>query len=402
MFFDGSYFDRLDKRYLSETDLLVRDMVRQFVVKEILPKVADWETGKFEPYSSQEELIKNLMKRFGELGLLGTNLNLQKYIPGFEKASVYSYGVIMRELEAGDSTVRSCVSVQSALTMSAIFKYGSEAQKEKWLPLLAAGEKIGAFALTEPQGGSDPKRMLTRAKIKDDHFVLNGAKSWITNGSIADVVVVWAVIDGNEIRGFLVELPAEGFFASDERKWAFKAGISSSLNFNGCRIFKENILPGTVIGLRSALSCLNEARFGINWGVIGAARRCFENALDFARERELFGEKLVQKQLVQKKLAEMYSLIRLSQLLVYDLSKLKDENNSEIDFYETSFGKYNNVASAVRVAELAHEIRSADVFTEEDEVGRHLRNLRIVRKYEGDHDVQELIVGAAITGEKAY
>ncbi|MEK7123989.1 MAG: acyl-CoA dehydrogenase family protein [Patescibacteria group bacterium] len=344
------------------------------------------------------------MIKFGELGLLGMNLDLEKYVPGFEKAGAFAYGVAMRELEAADSAMRSCASVQSGLVMYPILKYGTESQKEKWLPLLYAGETIGAFGLTEPQGGSDPRRMLVKAECDGDDFILNGTKCWITNGSIADVVVVWAKLGGEkgDVRGFLVEKGTPGFNAIDEKKWAFKAGIASTLSFNDCRISRENVLPGTIVGLKAALSCLNQARFGINWGVVGSARQCFKNALDFAKQRELFGTKLAGKQLIQKKLAEMFAAIRLSQLLAYDLAGVKDDGNGIIDHREVSFGKYNNVAAAVRVAELAHEIRSADVFSEEDEVGRHLRNLRVVRKYEGDHDIQTLIVGQAITGEAAY
>jgi glutaryl-CoA dehydrogenase len=399
--FDESYFDKMDARYFSETDLFVRNTVRQFVAEEIFPKIADWETGKFEPYSSKEELVRNLMKKLGELGYLGMNLGLEKYIFGFEKASAYSYGAVTRELEAADSTLRSCFSVQGALTIFPILKYGSEQQKKKWLPLLHRGEKIGAFGLTESQGGSDPKRMLARAEADGDYFVLNGAKNWITNGSIADVIVVWAKLNQGDIRGFLVERGMPGFDASDEKKWAFKIGIASTLFFNNCRIPKDNILPGTAVGLKAALSCLSQARLGISWGVIGAARRCFKNALDFARKRELFGEKLIQKQLIQEKLVEMFTSIYLSQLLAYNLGKISDDSE-ELDFREASFGKYNNVESAVEVAKLALQIRSADVFSEEDEVGRHFRNLEIVRKYEGDHDIQKLIVGAAITGETSY
>lgn len=402
--FDADYFDKMDKRHLSETDLFVRNSVRKFVEKEILPKISGWETGNYEPHYSKENLVKSLMIKFGEFGLLGANLDLEKYVPGFQKIGAYGYGAAMRELEAVDSAMRSCASVQSGLVMYPILTYGTESQKEKWLPLLYGGEKIGAFALTEPQGGSDPRRMSVKAECDGDDFVLNGTKCWITNGSIADVVIVWAKLGGEkgDIRGFLVERGTPGFDAADENKWAFKVGISSTLSFNDCRIPKGNVLPGTIVGLKAALSCLNQARFGINWGVVGAARQCFKNALNFAKERELFGAKLCQKQLIQKKLAEMFALVRLSQLLAYDLSELKDAAGGNIDHREVSFGKYNNVNAAVKVAELAYEIRSADVFSAEDEVGRHLRNLRIVRKYEGDHEIQALIVGQAITGEAAY
>lgn len=415
--FSPKYFDAMDERYLSEKDIGFRDHIRKFIAVEIQPRIIQWlkDAKNEQPHnnecSAKEILIRTIMKQFGALGVLGCAYDLSAYVPDSQKVSPYAYGAIMREIEASDSAWRSCASVQSALVIFAILTFGSKEQKKQWLQRLYRGEKIGAFGLTEPHGGSDPRRILASARIDGNSFILNGTKNWITNAGIADIIVVWAKLDGL-IRGFLIEVGTTGAEKPDkvatrnENKWAFPLGIASQITLSNCRIPKSNILPCTIQpenkDLIPALRCLNEARFGINWGVIGPARRCFEKTLEFTQERELFGKSLAQKQITQVKLAKMFSRIRLAQLVAYDLAKLKKNGGGKIDYREVSYGKYNNVNAALRVAELACELKSADVFSEEDEIGRHLRNLMVVRKYEGDHEIHGLIVGEAITGETAF
>lgn len=415
--FSPEYFDTMDERYLSEEDIGFRDHIREFITGEIQPHMIQWlkdinnESLRANGCSARETIIRTVMKQFGALGVLGCAYDLSAYIPDSQKVSPYAYGAIMREIEASDSAWRSCASVQSALVIFAILTFGSEEQKKQWLPPLYRGDKIGAFGLTEPQGGSDPKQIHASARMDGDSFILNGTKNWITNAGIANLFIVWAKVD-SLIRGFLIEAgttkaeKTDTITTRNENKWAFPLGIASQITLSNCRIPKSNILPGTIQpknkDLIPALRCLNEARFGINWGVIGPARRCFAKTLEFAKERELFGKFLAQKQITQVKLAKMFSRIRLAQLVAYDLAKLKKNGGGKIDYREVSYGKYHNVNAALRVAELACEIKSADVFSEGDEIGRHLRNLMVVRKYEGDHEIHGLIVGEAITGEAAF
>ncbi len=372
---------------LSEEERLVRDTVRAFAAERILPFIADW----FEAGTLPRELAPEL----GKLGLLGMHLT------GYGCAGMgpVAYGVTCREMEAADSGLRSLVSVQGSLAMFPIWKYGSEEQKQEWLPRMAAGEAIGCFGLTEPDHGSDPSGMRTNAKQDGGDWVLNGSKMWITNGSIADIAVVWAsTSDG--IRGFLVPRAARGFTSRNiHKKLSLRASVTSELHFDDVRLPADAVLPG-VTGLKGPLSCLSEARFGIVWGVTGAARSCYESAVEYATTREQFGRKIGGFQLTQGKLAWMLADLARAQLLALHLGRLKEAG--KITPQQVSLGKMSNVRTAIEIARQARTILGANGVTLEYPVIRHANNLESVLTYEGTEEIHTLALGQAITGISAY
>jgi glutaryl-CoA dehydrogenase len=335
----------------------------------------------------------------GQLGFFGPTLH------GYGCAGMNSveYGLIMQELERGDSGLRSFASVQSSLVMYPIYTFGSEVQKQRWLPAMATGEKLGCFGLTEPDAGSNPNAMRTRAACDSDGYVLNGEKMWITSGSIADVAVVWARSEehGGEVRGFLVETDRPGFVAKDiHGKWSLRASVTSSLSLQDVQIPKENLLPKSA-GLKSALMCLNQARYGIAWGVIGAAMACYDAALQYAQFRKQFREQpIASHQLVQEKLVWMISEISKAQLLALQVGRLKDQDKAQ--HFHISMAKRNNVWMALECARMARDILGANGIADEYPVFRHMANLESVKTYEGTHDIHTLILGAAITGIDAF
>jgi glutaryl-CoA dehydrogenase len=377
---------RIDKQ-LSQDETLVRDTVRAFAAERVMPHVADW----FEAGTLPRELAPEL----GKLGLLG--MHLTGY--GCAGMGAVAYGVACRELEAADSGLRSLVSVQGSLAMFPIWKYGSDEQKEEWLPRMAAGEAVGCFGLTEPDHGSDPGSMSTTAKPNGTGWVLNGTKMWITNGSVADIAVVWArTPDG--IRGFLVPKSARGFTARNiHKKLSLRASISSELHFDSVKLPAEAMLPG-VSGLKGPLSCLSEARYGITWGATGAARSCLEAATDYARTREQFGKPIGSFQLTQGKLAWMLADLQRAQLLALHLGRLKEAG--EITPEQVSLGKMCNVRAALDIARQARTILGASGITLEYPVMRHAANLESVLTYEGTEEIHTLALGQAITGISAY
>jgi glutaryl-CoA dehydrogenase len=372
---------------LTDEERLVRDTVRKFAGERIMPEIADW----FEAGT----LPKDLMPEVGKLGLLG--MHLQGY--GCAGMGAIAYGVACRELEAADSGLRSMVSVQGSLAMFPIWKYGSDEHKEEWLPRMAAGEAVGCFGLTEPDHGSDPSSMKTNAKRNGADWVLNGSKMWITNGSVADIAVVWAGTD-NGIRGFLVPRGARGFTARNiHKKLSLRASVTSELYFDDVRLPGSAVLPG-VQGLKGPLSCLSEARYGILWGVTGAARSCFEAAAEYSRTREQFGQKIGGFQLTQRKLAWMLADLQRSQLLALHLGRLKEAGT--ITPEQISLGKMSNVRSAIDTAREARTILGANGVTLEYPVIRHANNLESVLTYEGTEEIHTLALGQAITGISAY
>ncbi|MEK7287890.1 MAG: acyl-CoA dehydrogenase family protein [Elusimicrobiota bacterium] len=400
-------FYLLDDSYLSEEGRVVRDAARAFVAKEILPNIQRWDRGDISPYLNHEAMIRDTAKKVSKhMGLFGLNLkDIGRYIdePDFEPVSYVSYGVAMRELEAGDSTLRSVASVQSSLVMYAIYRYGSEQQKKKWIGPLHRGEAIGCFGLTEPQGGSDPGNMKTTAVASGAAWILSGTKVWITNG-FADIAVVWAKTNDG-IRGFLVEKGRPGFSHRSEEKWTFRPGVASTLAFASCEIPGENLLPGTARpsgkDLAPPLSCLTQARYGICWGVIGAARACLQEVIKTTREREMFGVPLAGKQEIQRNLVWCLNEIENAQLVAYHLGRLAHEGR--LSYVHVSLAKYNNVAKALDVAKICVELLPADVFTfDAYHSGRHSRHLEVVKKYEGTHQVHTFIVGRQITGLNAF
>jgi glutaryl-CoA dehydrogenase len=382
----GVDFYRVDD-LLSEEERLVRDTVRSFVSERVVP-VADrhFEDATFP---------MNLIPEMAGLGLFGANLPEEYGCAGMNNVA---YGLVMQELERGDSGLRSFVSVQGALVMYPIHEFGSEEQKRYWLPRLARGEKIGCFGLTEPDHGSDPGSMTTRAVCRGGRWVLNGAKSWITNGTVADIAVVWAKADGR-VRGFLVEKGTKGFSAPEiKHKMSLRASITSQLILDDCEIPEANILPGSG-GLKSPLSCLNQARYGIAWGVLGAAMACYHAALEYSKTRVQFGRPIGGFQLVQEKLVTMLSEITKGQLLALQLGRLKDAG--KLHHTQTSLAKRNNVAMALETARLARDLLGANGISLEFPVIRHMCNLESVKTYEGTHDIHTLILGEAITGLNA-
>jgi len=375
-------------RLLSEEERLTRDTVRDYVSHEVMPIIEEANRNSRFPI----ELLPGL----GELGVLGATLP-EKY--GCAGANNVVYGLMMQELERGDTGVRSFASVQSGLVMYPIFKYGTEEHRHYWLPKLATTQKIGCFGLTEPDHGSDPGSMVTHAVRDGDHFVLNGAKMWITNGTMADIAVVWAKLDG-DIRGFLVEKGTEGFSAPEMKgKHSLKASVTSELVFIDCRIPSTNILPG-VAGLKGPLSCLTQARYGIAWGAVGSAMACYDSALKYAKTRKQFDKPIASFQLVQQKLVYMLTEITKAQLLNVQLGRMKDEG--VMTFAQVSLAKRNNVEIALNIARMARDILGANGIIDEYPVMRHMNNLESVKTYEGTHDIHTLILGHDITGIPAY
>jgi glutaryl-CoA dehydrogenase len=375
------------ERELSDEDRLLAETIRRFAADRVLPHVAEWyEEGR---------LPRELGGELGRLGLLG--MHLEGY--GCAGASAVSYGVACRELEAVDSGLRSFVSVQGSLAMFPIWKYGSEEQKQEWLPRMAAGEAIGCFGLTEPDAGSDPSGMKTNARLDGNEWVLNGSKMWITNGGIADVAVVWAKTDDG-VRGFVVPRSTPGFSTQDiHRKLSLRASITSELIFEDCRLPADAVLP-EIRGLRGPLSCLSEARYGIIWGAVGAARTCLETAIDYAKTRVQFGKPIAGFQLTQQKLANMTVELNKAGLLALHLGRLKDEGILTPE--QVSFGKLNNVREALAIAREARTILGANGISSEYPIMRHANNLESVLTYEGTSEVHTLIIGEKITGERAF
>ncbi len=373
---------------LSDEERLLRDTVRSFVADRILPDVADWfEAGTFPS--------REMAKEMGALGLFG--MHLDGY--GCAGTSATEYGLACLELEAGDSGARSFVSVQGSLAMFPIWAYGSEEQKQTWLPRMAAGEVIGCFGLTEPDAGSDPASMRTRARRDGDDWILNGTKMWITNGGVADVAVVWAQTDEG-VRGFIVPTNTPGFWTQDiHKKLSLRASVTSELVLDDVRLPADAVLPG-VVGMRGPLSCLNEARFGILFGAMGAARACFESALDYTLERTQFDVPIASFQLTQKKLADLAVAVNRGTLLALHLGRMKDAGTLRHE--HVSFGKLDNVRVALDVARTARGMLGANGITLEYPVIRHMNNLESVYTYEGTHDIHSLILGQDITGIPAY
>lgn len=384
--FQGVDFYNLDS-LLTEEEKMVRDAIRSFVSDNVVPII--------EKCAREGTFPMHLVPQFGELGVLGANL--KGY--GCAGLNAVAYGLIMQELERGDSGLRSFASVQGSLVMYPIFSYGSDEQKQKWLPEMAAGRKIGCFGLTEPDFGSNPAGMLTKAVKDGNTWILNGTKRWITNGSISDVAVVWARTDEG-IRGFLVEKDTKGFTAVEQKgKFSLRASVTSELILEDCRVPSENILPGAK-GLQGPLSCLNQARYGIAWGAIGSAMACFEEAVTYAKTRIQFDKPIASFQMIQEKLAEMLSEITKGQLLCLQLGRLKEQGKSTAQ--QVSLAKRNNVYHALQIARTARDILGASGITDEYQCGRHMCNLESVFTYEGTHNIHTLILGEWITGIPAY
>jgi glutaryl-CoA dehydrogenase len=373
---------------LSDDEIAVRDTVRQFCAEHVLPHIAEWfEIGDLP--------VRELAKHFGQLGLLG--MHLEGY--GCGGASAVHYGLACTELEAADSGIRSMVSVQGSLAMFAIWKFGSEAQKQHWLPGMAAGELLGCFGLTEPDAGSDPASMTTRARRDGSDWVLNGRKMWITNGSVADVAVVWAVTEDG-VRGFVVPTDTAGFSANTiHHKLSLRASITSELVLDDVRLPEDALLP-EVRGLKGPLSCLSEARYGIIWGSMGAARSAWQAALDYAGERTQFGKPIAGFQLTQAKLVDMAVELHKGLLLALQLGRLKDSTGLRPE--QVSFGKLNNTREAIQICRTARTILGGNGISLEYPVIRHMVNLESVLTYEGTPEMHQLILGQAFTGVDAF
>lgn len=372
---------------LTEDERSVRDSVRRWVEERYLPKVDDYfEQGIFD---------RDLIPQLADLGLLG--IKVEGY--GGSGMSSTVYGLVCQELERGDSGLRSFVSVQNSLVMFPIYTFGTEEQRNRWLPALASGEKVGCFGLTEHDTGSDPLHMHTRATLKNGDYVIHGSKMWITNGELADVAVVWARTEKG-IRGFLVEKGMPGFQAhSIAHKYSHRASVTSGLMLDEVRVPVENLLPGTD-GIKSPLMCLNEARFGIAWGAAGAAMACYEIALEYAKSRIQFQVPIASFQMVQEKLVKMLSEITKAQLLCIRLGRLKDEG--KVRPTQISLAKMNNVSEALKIARSARSILGANGITLDYHIIRHMLNLEAVYTYEGTHDIHTLAVGRDITGLDAF
>jgi glutaryl-CoA dehydrogenase len=374
-------------RLVSAEELLVRDTVRQFVREKITPYAGEW----FEEGGFPRELINQM----GDLGLFG--MHLDGY--GCAGTSAMAYGLACTELEAGDSGIRSIVSVQGSLAMYPIWAFGSQEQKETWLPSMAAGRTIGCFGLTEPDSGSDPGAMRTTARLENDEWVLNGTKMWITNGSIADVAIIWARTDSG-VRGFIVPTDTPGFSATDIKgKMSLRVSITSELILTDVRLPLDAVLPD-VTGLKGPLSCLNEARFGILFGAVGAARACYESALAYATERIQFDRPIAAFQLTQRKLVTMLVDVNMGMLLAVHLGTMRDAGNLAPE--QVSFGKLTNVAMALKTARESRSILGANGITLDYPVIRHMNNLESVYTYEGTNEIHTLILGQAITGISAF
>jgi glutaryl-CoA dehydrogenase len=374
---------------LTEDERLVRDTVRRFVEREVLPHIGGWWL--------RGEFPRHLIPALGELGVLGANLPAEYGAAGVNNIA---YGLILQELERGDSGLRSFASVQGSLVMYPIYSFGSEAQRRRWLPRLARGEAVGCFGLTETSAGSDPAAMHTRAVRKGGGWEITGTKMWITNGSMADVAVIWAADEEGEIRGFLLERGTPGFSAHEiKTKASMRASDTSELVLEGVRVDNEAVLPGAR-GLRAPLSCLTQARYGIAWGAVGAAIACFEEALAYAGERIAFGRPIAARQIIQERLVNMLSEITKAQLLVYRLGQLKDQGT--VRYTQVSLAKRNNVRMALQVAREARSILGAYGITVEYQSMRHAANLETVDTYEGTYDIHTLILGRDITGLSAF
>ncbi|KTG08116.1 acyl-CoA dehydrogenase [Haloprofundus marisrubri] len=376
---------------LDEEERMIRDTARRFVEEKVKPDIGDhYEAGTFP-----EELITEM----GELGFYAPNLDGYG-LPGVGERA---YGLLMQELEAGDAGIRSMASVQGALVMYPIHAFGSDEQKERWLPELGTGDAVGCFGLTEPQHGSNPGGMETRAEADGDEYVLNGSKTWITNSPIADVAVVWAretSAEESPIRGFLVETDRDGVTTNKiDDKLSMRASITGEIGLNDVRIPEENVLPG-VSGLKGPLSCLTQARFGIAWGAVGSARDCFETAREYATDREQFGGPIARFQIQQEKLAEMATQITTSQLLAYRLADLKERGDLRPE--QVSMAKRNNVRMARDQARIAREMLGGNGITTDYSPMRHLSNLETVYTYEGTHDIHTLVLGKDLTGIAAF
>jgi glutaryl-CoA dehydrogenase len=372
---------------LDDEERMVRDTVRAFVRDRILPNIAQW----FENHTFPRELSREL----GTLGVLG--MHLHGY--GCPGASAVSYGLACLELEAGDSGIRSFASVQGSLAMFAISRWGSEDQKTAWLPRMVSGELVGCFGLTEPDFGSDPSGIRTAARRDGTDWVIDGSKAWITNGGIADVAIVWAQTDDG-IRGFLVPAKTKGFSThAIERKLSLRASVTSDLVFDNCRIPGDSVFPD-VLGLRGPLACLNEARYGVLWGAMGAARSCYETALDYAKTRRQFGRPIAGFQLTQQKLVKMLLELNKGTLLALHIGRMKDGGTAHPA--HVSFGKLNNVREALAIAREARGVLGANGVTLEYPVIRHMNNLESVFTYEGTNEIHTLILGQAITGSNAF
>jgi glutaryl-CoA dehydrogenase len=388
--FRGVDFLKFDT-LLSDDERLVRDTARKFIEDNLIPIIEECNrAGRFP---------RELVKPMADLGFFGANL--KGY--GCAGMSNVEYGLVTQELERGDSGVRSFVSVQSALVMYPIFAFGSEEQKQTWLPAMQKGGKLGCFGLTEPDFGSNPSGMRTRARKVGKEYVLNGEKMWITSGSIADVAVIWAKVEDeqNTIRGFLVETDRPGFRAEDiHGKWSLRASVTSSLSMQDVHVPESNLLPGTG-GLKSPLKCLNQARYGIAWGAVGAAMACYDCALQYSLFRKQFhDEPIASRQLVQEKLAWMISEITKAQLLALQVGRLKDKDASGPQ--HISMAKRNNVWMALECARMARDILGANGVADEYPIMRHMMNLESVKTYEGTHDIHTLIIGQSVTGIDAF
>ncbi|HEY0372167.1 MAG TPA: acyl-CoA dehydrogenase family protein [Thermoanaerobaculia bacterium] len=385
--FPGVDYLEIDSLF-SDEELMVRQTVRDFVDEEVLPII--------EEANREEKFPHHLIPKMAEMGLFGATIK-EYDLPGLNHVA---YGLIMQELERGDSGLRSFASVQSGLVMFPIYTYGSKEQRDHWIPKLAAGEAIGCFGLTEPDFGSNPAGMRTNARKDGDSWVLNGAKAWITNGSIADVAVVWAKAEGT-IRGFLVEKGTPGFSTAYHMgKFSLRASVTSQLFFEDCRIPLENVLPETN-GLKSPLSCLTQARYGISWGVLGAAMGVFHTATEYAKSRIQFGgAPIASHQLVQNKLAWMIREITKGQLLALQCGRLKDQG--KLKPHHVSMAKMNNCDIALECARVARDILGANGVSDEYPIIRHMMNLESVKTYEGTHDIHNLVIGQAVTGIAAY
>ena len=393
--FQGVDFLQFDS-LLSDDELLVRRNTRAFVDDKLIPII--------EQCNRDGRFPRELVRPMGELGFYGAT------IEGYGCAGMNNveYGLLMQELERGDSGLRSFASVQSALVMYPIFAFGSDQQKDYWLPKMATGEKLGCFGLTEPDFGSNPSSMRTRARKDGDDYVLNGEKMWITSGSIADVAVIWAKVEEPgvaaekwRIRGFLVETDRPGFSAQDVHgKWSLRASVTSGLAMQNVRVPAENLLPKSD-GLKSPLMCLSQARYGISWGAIGAAMACYDTALQYAKQRKQFRDQpIASHQLVQEKLAWMITEITKAQLLSLQLGRLKDRGT--VEFQHISMAKKNNVWMALECARMARDILGANGIVDDYPIMRHMMNLESVKTYEGTHDIHTLIIGQSVTGIAAY
>ena len=374
---------------LTDEHKLIRSTVRDWVKRELSPII--------EGYAQKAEFPKHLINGLAEIGAFGPTIPVEYGGAGLD---YLAYGIIMQEIERGDSGIRSTSSVQGSLVMYPIYAYGSEEQRKKYLPKLASGEMIGCFGLTEPDHGSDPGGMITNFKDAGDHYILNGAKMWISNAPFADIAVVWAKDETGKIKGLIVERGMEGFTTPETHgKWSLRASATGELVFDNVKVPKENLLPNAS-GLKVPLGCLNQARYGIAWGALGAAMDCYDTALRYAKERKQFGKPIAAFQLQQKKLAEMITEITKGQLLVWRLATLKNENRATAA--QISMAKRNSVEIAINIAREARQILGGMGITGEYSIMRHMMNLESVITYEGTHDIHLLITGMDITGEEAF